>query len=88
MVRYRALVLESRAQVVTAAEAALASPGQTLRDLEASVQQRLEENATARDRLRDYASYLDASRIFLKRETAPLRIAARHRARRLPGGPT
>jgi hypothetical protein len=53
MVLYRALVLESRAQVVTAAEAALANPGQTLRNLEASVQQRLEENTAAQERLRE-----------------------------------
>lgn len=53
MVLYRALALESRAQVITAAEAALANPGQTLPNLEASVQQRLDENIAAQDRLRE-----------------------------------
>lgn len=52
-VLYRALVLESRAQVVTAAEAALANPGQTLRNLEASIQQRLDANTAAQERLRE-----------------------------------
>ncbi|MGY1620182.1 hypothetical protein ACI797_25870 [Geodermatophilus sp. SYSU D00691] len=51
-VLYRAIVLDSWAQVLTASEAAVLNPGQTLAHLHHVLQERLDENARVIDRMR------------------------------------
>lgn len=51
-VLYRAIALDSWAQVLTASEAAVLNPGQTLAHLQAVLQERLDENAAVIHRLR------------------------------------
>lgn len=50
---YQALALDSRAHVLTAAEAALASPGEPLRHLQSNLQKSLRRNAESQERLRE-----------------------------------
>jgi len=51
-VLYRALVLDSWSHVLTAAESAVLNPGQTMENLQAILQRRLDENSGVFDRLR------------------------------------
>jgi hypothetical protein len=50
---YRALALDSRALVLTAAEATLRHPGETLHNLQGHLRGALQENASAQDRLKE-----------------------------------